>query len=307
MLFFDATKACRQKSILCGLLVCVMLVALISSPAGAGRPSMWKANILAQGRFEALYTDAFALKQVPDAERDWMVAIVYKFHSNLCSLIRVSAAGHLEGPALLFLLSGIPLGVWLWLRKRDAFALGVALAVSLLLIADLCAYTVWSFRGVRSLLLMEPFVAMLWGMTLGFWTRERGQAVRNLPVLLCFVVGAGVTVSIWEAQTEALVQAKEDTSFLESVIGDSKRLVVSPWRLSLDYVNEHYPQRWAFVPANCPTMQLLDLEDDIGTLIVPVEPGLEAELGSCGTGLMFDGEKVWRGTRYWIFRREETR
>jgi 4-amino-4-deoxy-L-arabinose transferase-like glycosyltransferase len=307
MLFFSATEACRPKATLCGLLVCVVLVALVLSPAGAGRPSMWKANILAQGGFEALYSNAFALKQVPDSGRDWVAAVGYKFHSNLYSLMRGFAYGRLESAAMLFLLSGIPLGVWLWLRKRDAFALGVALAVGLLLIADLGVYTVWSFRGIRSLLLMEPFVAVLWGMTIGLWTRDRGPAVRNLLVSSCFVVGLGVTASICRTQRDAVAQAKEDTSFLESVIGDSKQLVVSPWVLSLDYVNEHYPQRWAFVPANCPTLQLLDLKEGIGTLIVPAQPGLEAERGSCGTGLKFDGEKVWRGTRYWVFRREKTR
>jgi hypothetical protein len=307
MLLFSATQAGRRKAALCGLLACVVLAALILSPAGAGRPSMWKANILAQGRFEAVYTDAFAVQQLPGSVRDWMVAVGYKFLTNLYLLGRDFAGSRLEGVAMLFLLSGIPLGVWFWQQKRNAFAFGVAWAVTLLLIADLCVYTVWDYRGIRALLLMEPFVAMLWAMRIRRWTRDRGQAVRNLPVLLCFVVGVGVTVSILLLQRDAVVQAKEDTSFLESVIGDSKQMVVSPLGLSLDYVNEHYPQRWAFVPANCPTMQLLDSKEGIGTLIVPAQPGLEAERGSCGTGLKFDGEKVWRGSRYWVFRRETTR
>jgi hypothetical protein len=307
ILFFRATESRRWNGALCGLLACGVLLALIASPAGSGRPSLWKANILAQGRFEALYTDAFALQQVPDSGRDWMAAVGLKFLVNLYTLVRGFGGARWEGVALLFLLSGIPLGLWLWRQKRDAFALGVALAVCLLLLADLCVYTVWYYRGIRTLLLMEPFVAILWGIAMGLWTRHRRQAVRNLPVLLCFVVGVGVTVSIWLAQRAVVVQAKEDTSFLESAIRDSKQLVVSPWWLSLDYVNEHFPQRWAFVPVNCRTMQLLDSKEGIGTLIVSAQPGLEAERGSCGTGLKFNGEKVWRGTRYWVFQREKTR
>jgi hypothetical protein len=305
MLFFRGTEGCRWKAMLCGLLVCVVLAALIFSPAAQGRPSMWKANILV-GTFEARYSDAFALKQVPDSARDWAVAVGHKFLSNLHSLMpwRGFAGERLEGVSMLFLLSGIPLGVWLWLQKRDAFALGVALAVSLLLIADLCVYTVWHYHAIRSFLLMEPFIAVLWGMTIGFWTRERGRAVRHLPVILCFLVGVGMTVSTWRIQRDAVVQAKEDTSFLNSVIGESKQLVVSPYWLSLDYVNEHYPQRWAFVPANCPTMRLVDEKEGIGTLIIPVESGLETHPSPCGTGLRFDGEKAWRGTRYQVFRKE---
>ncbi len=310
MLFFSATEARKQKATLCGLLMWVVLVALILSPAGAGRPSLWKANILAQGRFEAIYSDAFALQQVPSSGPDWMAAVGHKFIWNLYSLIswRGFAGGPLEGVAMLFLLSGIPLGVWLWLQKRNAFALGVALAVSLLLIADLCVYTVWDYRGIRSLLLMEPFAAMLWGVTITLWTREREQVVRSLLVPLCFVVGVGTTVSVWGIQKDASLRAKEDTSFLESVIGDSQQMVVSPFWLSLDYVNEHYPQRWAFVPANCPTMQLLDAKEGIGTLIVPAKPGPEAEHRSCRTGLKFDGEKgLARNAVLGLSKKRETR
>lgn len=207
---------------------------------------------------------------------------------------------------MLFLLGGIPLGVWLWVKRRDAFALGAALALSLLLIADLCVYTVWDYRGIRSLLLMEPFIAVLWGKTLAAWMRKRGRTTPNVLVLLFFLVGVGITVLTWRMQRNVVVQAKEDTSFLSSVVGDSKDLVVSPYWISLDYVNEHYPQQWAFVPANCPTMRLLDEKESIGTLIMPVESGLELDPSVCGTGLRFDGEKLWRGTDYRIFRKQKS-
>jgi hypothetical protein len=308
MLFFSPTEAAKRKATLCGLLVCVVLAALILSPAGAGRPSLWKANILAQGSFEAVYSDAFALQHVPDSGRDWMLAIGHKFLSNLYSLIpRPGFAGSgLEAVTLLFLLSGIPLGAWLWIRKRDAFAFGVTLALSLLLLVDLCLYGMWNYRGIHAFLLMEPFVAILWGTTITLWTKEPWLVVRSLLVPFCFVVGVAITVSIWLTQKDATVRAKEDTSFLESVIGDSQQMVVSPFWLSLDYVNEHYPQLWAFAPANCPTMQLLDAKEGIGTLIVPAQPELEAEYRSCRTGLKFDGEVVWRGKTYWVFRGERS-
>ena len=306
MLFFSGKEDRRWKALLCGVLGVIVLVAVVLSPAGRGRPSLWKANILV-GTFESRYSDAFALTQVPDAARDWAVAVEHEFHSNVHSLVpwRGYAGERLEGVSILFLLSGIPLGAWLWLQKRDAFALGVALALGLLLTADLCVYTVWHYHGIRSFLLMQPFIALLWGMTLATWTRERGWTARNLPVLLFFLMGVGMTVRTWRMQGDVILQAKEDTSFLNSVIGESKQMVVSPYWISLDYVNEHYPQLWAFVPANCPTMRLLDEKESIGTLIMPVEPGVKLDLSMCLTGLRLDGEKVWRGTRYRILRREK--
>ena len=186
MVFFSATEARKRKAILCGLLVCVVLVAIILSPAGAGRPSLWRANILAHGRFDAVFSDAFALQQVPSSGPDWMAAVGRKFISNLVSLIAWPAfAGPLEGVTVLFLLSGIPLGVWMWRQKRDAFALGVALAVSLLLITDLCVYAVWNHRGIHALLLMEPFVAILWGVTITLWTREIGGRLYTICSSQC--------------------------------------------------------------------------------------------------------------------------
>jgi len=307
MLLFSKTAEGKWKSILCGLLVCVVLVALLFSPAGAGRPSLWKANLLV-GTFEARYSDAFALDHVPDSARDWVAAIGHNVLSNLRSLVpwRGLAAERLEGVSILFLLSGIPLGMCLWILKRDAFALGVAGAVSLLLIADLCVYTVWHYHAIRSLLLMQPFVALLWGIVIGWWARKRRWEARELLVVLFFLVGVSLGVSTWRILRDAVVEAKQNTLFLTSVVGESREMLVSPYWLSLDYVNEHYPQRWAFVPANCPTMRLLDAKERIGTLIMPVDAGLETGPSPCGTGLKFDGEKVWRGTRYLVFRRRKT-
>jgi hypothetical protein len=304
MLFFTDTTKRPWTAVLCGVLALAVLVAMLVSPAGSGRPSMWRANILARGGFDALYTDAFAAERLPDSSRDWAVAMAQKFRGNLKKLfsLRGFSDRWLERTAMAFLLSGIPLGVWLWVRKRDAFGLGVAGAVSLLLLVTLCAYDLSYYRGIRSLLLLQPFVAVLWGIVVEPLTRARGKIVRSLPGLLCFF--AGVTTAgyvLWQ-DVSVNAQTRENTAFLESIVGGDQRMVVSPYSLSLDYVNKHYPQPWAFVPENCPTMQLLDDRYSIGTLIFPVQPGVGVERGFCGTKLAFDEEKVWRGTRYWVFR-----
>jgi len=311
ILFFENTEDARRHSILCGLLAGAVAFLLMMSPAGTGRASLWAANVLGRAEFQAVYSDAFALEQIPHSPEDWLVAVAYNFWRNSYELLphlsyllrHLISAGGLEGLALLSVLTGIPLGALRWRYNRDAFALGVALSTGLLFISVLCFYTVWSYRGIRSLLLIQPFVAILWGVMISACTRNRKAGLCIL--LASAILGVAVSASMWRQQRDAISAQRKDTSFLESVIEDRSELIVSPWEISLDYVNEHYPQHWSFIPANCPTMQLLDSRELIGTLILPVKPGVKPEWKACGISLKFTGEEVWRGQTYWIFQREQ--
>ncbi|MGC2184762.1 MAG: hypothetical protein WA637_15910, partial [Terriglobales bacterium] len=146
-----------------------------------------------------------------------------------------------------------------------------------------------------------PFVAVLWGIMIHLWMRERVDAVWRLLVLACALLG--VTTTMYALRTQAAVDARTqaNTAFLESVVGDDRSMLASPFVLSLDYVNKHYPQLWAFVPENCPTMTLLDTRYGIGTLIMPSRPGTP-EQKLCGTSLRFTGERLWNGASYWVYR-----
>jgi 4-amino-4-deoxy-L-arabinose transferase-like glycosyltransferase len=292
----------NPQVILSGLLSCAVLLGTVLSPLGAGRPSLWKANILGHGSFDAVYNDAFALAKVQPSLRDWVTAIGFDFASNVFWLFRDFGKDRLETASLLFLLSGVFLGAYQWRKKRDGFALGVAAAVAVLFMADLCVYTIWNYRGIRTLGLMQPFVAILWAARGAKWTGDRARKAAALVTIL-LIAGLGWTSLFLIRQRKLAERAREDTAFLESAVGTSKLLVVGPYTTSIDYVIEHYPQEWAFRPANCETMRLLHSRHPIGTLIVPVDSNSLPDASTCGIGLTFAGERSLRGVQYWVFRK----
>ena len=304
------TEKRSRHGVICALLMLLIVAAALYSPLGAGRPSLWKANILVDGNYEEVYGDAFATDHLPSQFRDWSNAIGNKASWNLHTLIRPEgeSAGFFEQSVLWFIVSGIPLGLVGWFRKKDFFALGVSAAVLLLLTSILCLYSVWGYRGVRVLLILQPFVAILWGTVLARLASTAGTLLKTLPILLLFVFGAWGAFHILRSQAEVNQESKENTKFLESILQGDRQLLASPFWLSLDYANQHYPQKWSFVPSNCETMRLLDERYGIGTMLVPV-PGSEEEPSSpprdlaCGTELKFAGQKEFHGSRFWLYRR----
>jgi hypothetical protein len=307
IIFFKAQQE-RKRILLFSLLSCLVLILVLLS-AGSGRPSLWGPNILCNGRFEAVYADAYAIQRIHPVAKDWVVAVGRKFFSNSHELVFPKSASsppsHLEYLSMICILSGIPLGFLLWWQERKAFMIGISAMVLLLLLLDLCFYSVWEIRGVKSLLICEPFVAVLWASLFEHLLARRsaGNWLSGLLVVGLFIIGTIGMRSVFRHESEINEQTARDTAFIESIVDDDQSLLVSPWRLSLDYVNKHHPVRWAFLPANCPTMQLLNSKEGIGTLITPEGAGIEVGASPCGTGLRFDGEKVWRGTRYLVFRR----
>lgn len=303
MLFFRENPVGKSWHVIVSAsLSCTVFIATLLSPVAAGRPSLWKANILEHGRFDAVYSNAFALAKLHPSLRDWVTAIAFDFTSNVFWFVRDFGKDRLETASLVFLLSGIFLGAYQWRKTRDGFALGVATAVAVLFMADLGLYTIWYYRGIRTLGLMQPFVAILWASTGCQWAADRARKATALITIL-LIASLGWTSLFLIRQRKLAERAREDTMFLESVIGTSKLLVVGPYTMSLDYVIEHYPQEWAFRPANCETMRLLNSTHPIGTLIVPVNNRTTPDASTCGIGLTFAEERNWRGVQYWVFRK----
>ena len=292
------------------LLMSVIISAALFSPIGSGRPSLWKANILIGGNYEQVYGDAFATDHLPSQPQDWSNAIAKNSRWNLHTLFRPEgeSAGFFEQSILWFVVSGIPLGLFRWSRKKDFFALGVSASVLLLLTAVVCLYSVWGYRGVRVLLILQPFVAISWGNVLARLARTAGTLAEALPVVLLFVFGTWGAIHILRSQAEVNQGTKENTRFLESILQGDQQLLASPFWLSLDYANQHYPQKWSFVPSNCETMRLLDERYRIGTMVVPIpdseeEPSSPPQDLTCGTGLKFVGKREFQGSRFWLYRR----
>jgi hypothetical protein len=281
----------------------VAILAVMISPIASGRPSLWKANILAGGDPQVLYADAFAMEQLPGAPLDWAQALGRNLAENTRNLIWTTedADGWAERSAIWFLLSGIPLGMYLGIREHDWFAGGVAASTAILLLADLSCYDIWGYRGVRALLVMEPFVAMLWGKLVARWIARRQGDV----ALVAVAAALGVTSAllIWRGQEEVNAGTVQDAAFMESIAPESGRLLVSPFDISLGYVNSHYPARWAFPPSDCRSLQLLDTHDEIGTLVLRVGDVPTEMLDGCGLRLRSDAEREYRGATYRVLRR----
>jgi len=295
----------RRMATVAAALMAAAVVAVMLSPVGAGRPSLWRADVLAEGDPKVLYADAFAMGNLPSGVRDWADALGGNFRDNARNLVWRSqdADGWVEKSAVWFLLSGIPLGAWRWRRRRDGFAGGVSAAVAVLLAADLSCYDIWGYHGVRAFLVMEPFVAILWGVELQRWLRERGRWRQTLAVAACFVAGTAGAVLVMRGQAEVNADTLEDTEFLESLRPDNQMLVASPYDISLGYVQEHYPVRWAFLPSDCRTMRLLDERYRIGTVVLPESAASGEMLQGCGLGFSSE-EQEHAGVRYRVLRRE---
>jgi hypothetical protein len=91
-----------------------------------------------------------------------------------------------------------------------------------------------------------------------------------------------------------------DTQFMASLGHDERRLLTAPWEFSLAYVNHRYPVRWAFLPANAPSLALLMARYDVGTVVLPVGHPLRGALAAAG--FVLEGEKVHRGVTLEIWK-----
>lgn len=291
----------------------VVVVLVLLSPASAGRPSLWGANILFRGRAEAIYSQAFAVQAAHAAPADWLAAVARNVAANARDLLLPDFAGHTPDPAeylhLLFILSGIPLGLRLWRRRGDAYGLGVAGMVALMLALDFAFYVVWNFRGVKSLLVCQPFVAILWAGCAARALERRPERLRAAAAAaaLWIVAGTACAYAAFRFQKQVDDAAERDTAFIESLAGaGTPGILVSPWQLSLDYVNKHPEVVWSFPPADAATWDLLNRLYPIGTLIMPSTPRTAGDLAAeaARLGLVPAGEKTYRGLLFKAYRRK---
>lgn len=291
----------RWKPVAQFSLLSVLVAALVLlSPIAGGRPSLLRANVFAES-YASLYGGAFSTPP-PAPPAAWAAAVVTKLESNL--KILMSPPVPLEYLSLYFILSGIPLSLILWYRRRDAVYLSIFGALSIVLIAILGLYTVWMFRGIRTMLLLEPFVAMLWA---DCWQRLRG-ALRHRHLIGAL---AGVPLAVLAVASVHSAYADEDainrkstanTAFLESIRRDTGGVLASPWQISLDYVLKHHPSKWTFLPSDDRTLAFVNSKFKVSTVVLPDPPstGL-TPAGIVSIGLVEQERVVYDGGRYRIF------
>lgn len=293
------------------LLTLLVTALMLMSPVarGRGRSTMLQNEVLGASDTAVIADAAFASTQQPGAE-DWAAGIWKKMVRNTKQL----CAGRFSRPhpdlleefGLYFLVSGIPLALWLWLRTRDAVYFSVFLMCGGLLLAVLGLNQVWSLRGVRALLLTQPFVALLWSKVLrDRWENlPRNRALAGLAAALWVGFGIVSVYRVFASESQLNRRSAKDTAFLESLQPDNLELLVSPFGMSLDFVLKHHPAKWAFIPANDATLRLLDHKYPIGTLVLrdanarSLNPAVIASLG-----LIQEADRYYRKQKIEIYKR----
>ena len=315
MIFQQSRQRWRPVALF-GALTLVVVGLVVASPLSTGRPSLLQANVF--GGSDAVYSDAFALATFHPHLGDWGRAIGTKVLGNLHTLLLprswIRPEHWLEYGSMLFLLTGIPVGLGWWPRHRrpDRLFLGVAGMVLVIVLFILSLYTVWKFRGVRVLLVAQPFVALLYAVRLKEFPKRLPAArhISEFAVVGAAVIGLSAAYNVFQGEQRINQQSARDTAFLESLGLDDRGLLVSPYWLSLDYVHKHHPVRWAFPPTNRATLRLLNERYPIGAVILPVAESMtdytqQAVRPSdvAQIGLRDEGRISYRGFTFAVFKR----
>ncbi len=259
------------------LLTVVVFLGVMKSPIANGRPSLL-INNLAGVRFDEIYTDAFAMDSVDRSPENLCRLVAAKYKRNLASLkspVEPGSTGDLlitgERKALWFILAGFPLGLALWVLRRDWFAAGVALSIAVLLVMVLLFYTVWFYRAVRVMLMMQPLVAMLFGSVWQLiYERFRWGALAFALLIAIplfrhhsdYITAAYVP----QERLDALDQRAEQ--FMESLSLDKQKVVATSPYLIFRYLVDQFPVTYSFVPANMRTMKLLEQRHPVGAVLL---------------------------------------
>jgi hypothetical protein len=178
----------------------------------------------------------------------------------------------------------IPLGIILAYRKRDWFALYIAI----FLFVVLAVTSIYAFSGiivVRMLLFVFPFTAIIlacvYDQLVSLLDRLRPKhptfsMVSKLGaiVILGILAQGGLQYAYRLLSDNKYISAfdNNNTEFLQSIKHDDATMLVSPYSISLDYVHRHYPVRWSFIPENSETLALLSAQYNIGTLMISINP-----------------------------------
>jgi hypothetical protein len=255
-----------------------LLFVLYQWQTASGRetpPLTW----ITQGGFN--YHDA-ALPPAPNLSAgEWVGAILDNSLRNVRALGRTafSAPGGFEAlglagmvaAALLVAISG------LFRMRSDPFPAAAGLVVLASLVSVVALYDAAGYKALRGAM----FGMSLCGVALGgllqrvplilrleqtaAWRRAGFAALAALALLLA---GRGSTLAAARGVTANDEAATDRTASLEQLDHDDDTLLVAPWNLSLEYVVQHYPVRWSFLPANDATLDRLRVHYEIGTLVL---------------------------------------
>lgn len=333
IMFLRGSRGLHLRATL-GFLALSAIVALLflRSDVAAGRPSLFLVNIFSPD-IGSVYEDAFAAQQIHPSLIDWAHALETKLLMNAGDLVRLlwllpwmmvrhaqlpTGDAALEWTSIALIGFSVPIGVIASLRRRDALVLGTLGLQATLALAVVLLYSVVDFRGLRIMLLAVPFgcaTIVISGNQLiqGSPRLARVQHGKFFPFALLFGL-AGMALACAALAPNPAVRAlvASDTEFLESLGNADGSMLVSPWRMSLDYVHKHQAVQWSFIPANRATLHLLNSTHPIETVVLPAEFRPEDHEGAnsltavdlAEEGLLHERTVSYAGRDYVIFRRK---
>lgn len=257
----------------------IVVLGVLFSPLAAGRPNLTLNNLTDDG--PRVYSDAFAIQDVDRSLSNVANLIQKKFLQNLGILFRQRPDPY-ERLALWFLLAAIPIAGISGAVRRDRFAIGVAAAVAMLTAVLFALYTVWLYRSVRNLLLLQPACAVVFS---GILLRElRHRTIRSATVAVVLVASLTFLLTAASAayaeQNTLIVADERHLSFLRTVGHDPRKVLMTPVRMTNRYLIDAFPARWSFIPANAETLRLVQERYDVGTIVYPIlSDRFRSELG----------------------------
>jgi hypothetical protein len=165
-----------------------------------------------------------------------------------------------------------------------------------------------SFRGKRFLFFAYTFIAIatIWLVSKTLPRINIGGPLATSA--LTFVLLFGGTVASVKAMFLFFTnQDGIDQTYaiaLESIGHDDKRLLVTPFDVSVRYRYSHFPVSWAFLPYDLPTLKLLAARFDIGTMVAREDhPLLQDPASLAALGFYKDRELRLSGSRFEVYKR----
>jgi hypothetical protein len=280
--------------------------ALVAMACAPQRPDLLTPNLF-DGRFSTVYTDGVTAGSLRPPAGAYPAAALQRFLANVFMIARAARAGIWTADLVLFeivvLLGVAALAHGLVRRDRAALAAG-----SLALLAtgvNLGLYAFYQYRGLRTVLLATPALAVWLGaLAAAAWARGRrlrGAVVLGLGLSVALAVWCGLRLQATAASLDA--QDDADLAFMSTLGHDDRTLLVAPFDVALVYVLGHHPVRFAFVPANAPSLDVLARHERIGTLVArPAEAEAIGADALAAAGLAPAGQWLHRGIALVVYR-----
>lgn len=292
----------------------LLLISVARSELLAGRPSMLFAFVMAPNDTVLYFDPAAQSAVIHPTLAEGISAVIRKSAANLSWLLFDPHKSPFEDVFFFCILGAVILCMLIGFRNRDMFALGSGLA-SLCMFAFIVGFNRLSgYIGMRHLLFTTPLLMVVVGAVfaqrLSAWSRTSSKTFVQLGaalVLLGYALISVLSVRFMykdAAGFDAFVDGF--TRLVETLGHDDNTVLVSAFPYSAGYAFTHHPVRWALLPANEESLQMLASKYAIGTLILPRARRLDAfpltDASLHSVGLTYERTVSYGGIEYGIYK-----